>query len=113
VNATKVKEDKWIEVIPGHRKRTKQIATNKEIIKRQVETENRYHVLRNQQEMNEVVEDLESKSKTRGIAKTNASVATPTLHSSPSASCPFTGHNTRYLSLTLHLSLTSTRKPQS
>ena len=27
VNANIVKEDKWIEVIPGHRKRTKRIAT--------------------------------------------------------------------------------------
>jgi hypothetical protein len=80
VNATKAKEDKWIEVIPGQRKRTKQIATNKEIIKRQVETENRYHVLRKLQETNEVAEDLESKSRTRGIAKTNARIQKKKKH---------------------------------
>jgi hypothetical protein len=41
VNATKAKEDKWIEVIPAPRKRTKQKTTYKEAIKRQIETENR------------------------------------------------------------------------
>jgi len=63
MNANKAKEYKWIEVIPGHRKRTKQIATNKELDKRQVETENRYHVLRNIQETNGVAEGLEQKKK--------------------------------------------------
>ena len=61
VDANKAKEDKWIEVIPGHRRRTKQIATSKELRKRQVETESRYHVLQNLQEMNGVVEGLELK----------------------------------------------------
>jgi len=61
VNANIVTEDKWIEVIPGHRKRTKRIATSKELVKRQVETENRYHVLQNPQETNEVAQGLELK----------------------------------------------------
>ena len=71
VNANKAKEDKWIEVTPGHRRRTKQLATSKELGRRQVETENRYHVLQNLQEMIGVVEGLGLK-KNRGIANTNA-----------------------------------------
>ena len=43
----------------------------KELSRRQVETENRYHVLQNLQEMNGVAEGLELK-KNRGIANTNA-----------------------------------------
>jgi hypothetical protein len=82
VNAIKAKEDKWIEVIPGHRKGTKQIATNKEPIKRQVETENRYHVLRNLQETNAMTEDLESKrkGKTRGMVKINVRIQKKKKH---------------------------------
>jgi hypothetical protein len=34
MNANKTKEDKWIEVIPGHHKRTKKIAASKELGKR-------------------------------------------------------------------------------
>ena len=79
MNANKAKEDKWIEVIPGHRKRTKQIATSKELDKRQVETENCYHVLRNLQETNGVAEGLELK-KTRGITKTNARIQKTKKH---------------------------------
>jgi len=63
VDANKAKEDKWIEVIPGHRRRTKQIATSKELRKRQVETESRYHVLQNLQETNGIAESLEMKKK--------------------------------------------------
>jgi len=70
VNANKAKEDKWIEVIPRHRERAKQIATSKELGKRQIETENRYHVLQNLQETNGITESLEMK-KTRGIANPN------------------------------------------
>jgi len=73
VNANIFKEDKWIEVIPGHRKRTKRIATSKELDKRQVETENRYHVLQNLQETNGVAEGLELK-KTIDIPNTNARI---------------------------------------
>ena len=61
MNANKAKEDKWIEVIPSHRRRTKQLATIKELGRRQVETENCYHVLQNLQELNGVVEGLELK----------------------------------------------------
>jgi hypothetical protein len=73
VNAIKAKEDKWIEVIPGLRKGTKLIATNKEPIKRQVVTENRNHEIRKLQETNVMMEDLETKrkGKTRGMVKTN------------------------------------------
>ena len=71
MNANKTKEDEWIEVVSGHRRRTKQIATSKVLDKRQVEMDNRYHVLRNLQEMNGVVGDKKIK-KTRGVAKTNA-----------------------------------------
>ena len=70
MNANKAKEDKWIEVIPRHRERAKQIATSKELRKRQVETESRYHVLQNLQETNGITESLEMK-KTRGIANPN------------------------------------------
>ena len=79
VNANKAKEDKWSEVIPGHRRRTKQIPTSKEIGRRQVETNNRYHVLQNLQETNGVSEDLEVK-KTRGIANTNARIQKKEKH---------------------------------
>ena len=61
VNANKTKEDKWIEVVSGHRRRTKQIATSKVLDKRQVEMDNRYHMLRNLQEMNRVVGDQKIK----------------------------------------------------
>ena len=71
VIANKTKEDKWIEVVSGHRRKTKQIATIKVLDKRQVEMDNRYHVLQNLQEMNGVVGDQKIK-KTRGVAKTNA-----------------------------------------
>jgi hypothetical protein len=69
VNANIAKEDKWIEVIPSHRRRTKQIATSKELDRRQVETENRYHVLQNLQETNGIAEGLD-----RRIANTNARI---------------------------------------
>jgi hypothetical protein len=47
VNANKTKEDKRSEVVSGHRRRTNQRATSKVLDKRQVEMDNRYHVLRN------------------------------------------------------------------
>ena len=61
MNANKTKEDEWIEVVSGHRRRTKQIATSKVLDKRQVEMDNRYHMLRNLQEMNRVVGDQKIK----------------------------------------------------
>ena len=70
VNANKNKEDKWIEVVPGHHRRAKQIATSKEPGSRTVETENRYHVLQSLQEAKGVTEGLELK-KTRSIANTS------------------------------------------
>ena len=70
VNANKTKEDKWTEVVSGHHRRTKRIATNKVLDKKQVETDNRYHMLRNIQEATGIVGDLKLK-KTRGVAKTN------------------------------------------
>ena len=86
MNANKAKEDKWIEVIPGHRKRTKQTATSKELCRRQVETENRYHVLQNLQETNGVVaEGLDvKKKKTIGIANTNARIQKKKKNTKPS-----------------------------
>ena len=54
VNANKAEEDKWIEVIRGHRKRTKQTSTSKELGRKQVETENPYQVLHHLQETNGV-----------------------------------------------------------
>jgi hypothetical protein len=80
----KAKEDKWIEVIPAHRKRTKQKTTNKERIKRQTETENHYHVLRNPQETNEVTKGLELKRETRGITKANARIQKNKKNTKPS-----------------------------
>ena len=61
MNVNKAKEDKWIEVVSSHRKRTKQMATSKELDKRQVKTDNSYHVLRNLRKTNGVVEGLELK----------------------------------------------------
>ena len=63
MNTNIVEEDKWIEVIPGHRKGMKQIATSKEFGRRHVETENCYWVLQNLQEANGIVEGLELKKK--------------------------------------------------
>jgi hypothetical protein len=63
MNGNTVKEGKWIEVIPGHRKGIKQIATSKEFGRRQVETENRYCVLQNLQEANGIAQGLELKKK--------------------------------------------------
>jgi len=70
VNANKTKVFKWTEVVAGHHRRTKRIATNKVLDKKQVETDNRYYVLRNIQEANRIVGDLKLNT-TRGVAKTN------------------------------------------
>jgi hypothetical protein len=79
VNANKAKEDKWIEAVPGHRRRTKRIATSKEFGRKQVETENCYHVLQNPQETNGVAEGLEME-KTRDTANPNVRIQEKKKH---------------------------------
>jgi hypothetical protein len=50
------------------------ITTNKEPIKRQIGTENHYHVLRNPQETNEVTKVSEVRKKTRGTEKASGRI---------------------------------------
>jgi len=68
VNANKTKKFKWTEVVAGHNRRTKRIETNQVLDKKQVETDNRYHVLRNIEEANRIMGDLKLNT-TRGVAK--------------------------------------------
>jgi hypothetical protein len=64
LNAEKTKENKWIEVIPSHYRRTKQVKIYPSI--RQVEIENHYKVLENLQEPTEIVDGPEF-GKLRGV----------------------------------------------
>jgi len=57
LNAEKIKENKWIEVIPGHNRRTRQVKIDP--AKQQVEIENHYKVLENLQEPTDVADSLE------------------------------------------------------
>ena len=57
LNAEKIKENKWIEIIPSRNRRTNQVKTDH--AKQQLDTENRYKVLENLQEPIEVADGLE------------------------------------------------------
>ena len=57
LNTEKTKENKWIEVISSHHRRTKQEKIDPG--KRQIEIENRYKVLENLQEPIQIADDLE------------------------------------------------------